>query len=45
MNSGQRHLSTVVDDLEDAGNNKSIKKQCIKLAKTYTTSDQLMSKK
>ena len=34
MNSGQRHLSTVVDGLEDAGNNKSIKKQCIKPPKT-----------
>ena len=45
MDSGQQHSSIVVDGLEDAGNNKSIKKQCIKLPKTYTTADQLMPKK
>ena len=39
MNGVQMHLSTAVDDLEVASNNKSINKQWIKLPKNYTTSD------
>ena len=39
MNVGQTHLSTPVDDLEVASNNKSINKQWIKPPKSYTTLD------
>ena len=38
MSGEQRHLSTVVDDVEFANNN-TIKQQWIKLPKNYTTSD------
>ena len=38
LNSGQTHLSTAVDCLEVASNNKSINKQWVKLPKCYTTS-------
>ena len=45
MNGGQAHLLTIVDGLEDAGNNKSINnKHWIKLYKSCTTSDQLIPK-
>ena len=39
VNGGQTHLSTAVDSLEVASNNKSINKQWIKLLKCYTVSD------
>ena len=39
LNGGQTHISTAVDGLEVASNNKSINEQWIKLPKSYTTSD------
>ena len=39
MNDWQTYLSTIVDGLEVASNNKSINEQWIKLPKFYTTSD------
>ena len=39
MNGRQTHISTAVDGLEVASNDKSINKQWIKLPKSYTTSD------
>ena len=45
MNSGQTHLSIAVDGLAVASNNKSIKKQWIKLPKSCKTSDLLTDAK
>ena len=39
LNGGQTHISTAVDGLEVASNNKSINEQWIKLPKSCTTSD------
>ena len=39
LNGGQTHISTAIDGLEVASNNKSINEQWIKLPKSYTTSD------